>query len=157
MRLPGRFWAFLLLRCPNCRRGRLFNSWIRWIEMNRQCPCCGLGFYPEAGYFVGSIYINYGATVAVVIVSLLVIRDVPEEFQLVFFSSLAALTSLAFFRHSRSLWITLDFWINPWKPPEDPGGACSTDRDRASIESDLSESAIVGIPLKEGSCETVKS
>ena len=84
--------------------------------MNRECSCCGLAFYPEAGYFVGSIYINYGATVAVVIVSLLVIRNVPEDSQLIFFSSLAALTSLSFFRHSRSLWITLDFWINPWKP-----------------------------------------
>jgi uncharacterized protein (DUF983 family) len=130
MRLPGRFWAFLFLRCPNCRRGRLFKSWVRWIDMNRECPCCGLGFYPEAGYFVGSIYINYGATVAVVIVSLLVIRDVPEEFQLVFFSSLAALTSLAFFRHSRSLWITLDFWINPWKPQVGADGGRAVEHDQ---------------------------
>ena len=91
MRSPGRFWSFLFLRCPNCRRGRLFNSWIRWIEMNDRCPCCGLAFYPESGYFVGSIYINYGATVAVVIVSLLVVRDMPERFQLIFFSCLAAL------------------------------------------------------------------
>jgi len=127
-RLPGRFWAFLFLRCPNCRQGRLFNSWIRWIEMNTKCPGCGLAFYPEAGYFVGSIYINYGATVAVVIVSLLVVRDIPERFQLIFFSCLAALTSLAFFRHSRSLWITVDYWINPWKPVQEPGEENSVDR-----------------------------
>ena len=130
MQSLGRFWSFLFLRCPNCRQGRLFNSWIRWIQMNDHCSCCGLTFYPESGYFVGSIYINYGATVAVVIVFLLVFRTVPERFQLVFFSCLAALTSLAFFRHSRSLWITIDYWINPWKPPELAGGACSTDRDR---------------------------
>jgi uncharacterized protein (DUF983 family) len=121
MRTPGRFWSFLFLRCPNCRRGRLFNSWIRWIEMNDRCSSCGLAFYPESGYFVGSIYINYGATVAVVIVSLLFVRDVPERFQLLFFSCLAAFTSLLFFRHSRSLWITIDYWINPWKPPADRG------------------------------------
>jgi len=97
--------------------------------MNTQCPRCGLAFYPEAGYFVGSIYINYGATVAVVIMSLVVVRDVPEHFQLIFFSCLAALTSLAFFRHSRSLWITVDFWINPWKPPEGAQSLRSADRD----------------------------
>jgi len=96
--------------------------------MNAQCACCGLAFYPEAGYFVGSIYINYGATVAVVIVSLLVVRDIPERFQLIFFSCLAALTSLAFFRHSRSLWITVDYWINPWKPVQEPGEENSVDR-----------------------------
>ena len=97
--------------------------------MNTQCAQCGLAFYPEAGYFVGSIYINYGATVAVVIMSLVVVRDVPERLQLVFFSCLAALTSLVFFRHSRSLWITIDFWINPWKPPEAAQSLRSADRD----------------------------
>jgi len=95
--------------------------------MNDHCSCCGLAFYPESGYFVGSIYINYGSTVAVVILCLLLFRDVPERFQLLFFSCLAAFTSLAFFRHSRSLWITIDYWINPWQPPEDPN-AGSTDR-----------------------------
>src|SRR5262245_48820757 len=114
MRTPGRLRAFLLLRCPNCRRGRLFDSWLRWIKMNTQCSVCGLTFYPESGYFVGSIYINYGATVAVVILSFFVFQAVPERFQLLFFSGIAALTSLAFFRHSRSLWITIDYWINPW-------------------------------------------
>lgn len=95
----------------------MFKSWVRWIQMSDHCSCCGLAFYPEAGYFVGSIYINYGATVAVVILSLLAFRDIPERFQLLFFSGLAAFTSLVFFRHSRSLWITIDYWINPWKPP----------------------------------------
>lgn len=54
---------------------------------------------------------------AVVIVSLLVFRNVPESLQLLFFSCLAGLTSLAFFRHSRSLWITVDFWVHPWAAP----------------------------------------
>ncbi|MSO21859.1 MAG: DUF983 domain-containing protein [Acidobacteria bacterium] len=129
MRLPGRFRSFLFLRCPNCRWGRLFNSCIRWIEMNDHCPCCGLGFYPESGYFVGSIYINCGATVTIVIMSLFFSYTVPVSFQLVFFSCLAALTSLAFFRHSRSLWMTIDYWINPWKPPEAAGSVCAADRD----------------------------
>ena len=70
---------------------------------------------------------NYGLTVAVVLVSLVVFRPVPEQFQLMFFSCLAALTSLVLFRHSRSLWITIDFWINPWKPSELAGGESSAD------------------------------
>jgi len=86
--------------------------------MNDQCLNCGLNFYPESGYFVGSIYINYGATVAVVIASIFVFHAVPERFELLFFSGIAALTSLAFFRHSRSLWITIDYWINPWNELE---------------------------------------
>jgi uncharacterized protein DUF983 len=96
--------------------------------MNDCCPSCGLNFYPEPGYFVGSIYINYGATVAVVIVSIFVFHAVPERFQLLFFSGIAALTSLAFFRHSRSLWITIDYWINPWNEPDSDASQRSGDR-----------------------------
>jgi uncharacterized protein (DUF983 family) len=113
IRASGRLWSFLFLRCPNCRSGRLFKS---WFQMHERCSLCGLAFYPESGYYVGSIYVNYAATVAVVLVSLFVFRAVPVRFELVFFSSVAALTSLTFFRHSRSLWITIDFSINPWKP-----------------------------------------
>jgi hypothetical protein len=64
-----------------------------------------------------------------VIVSLVVIRNIPENFQLIFFSSLAAVTSLVFFRHSRSLWITLDFWINPWRPRVGTDGRRAAEHD----------------------------
>ncbi len=95
--------------------------------MNDYCPYCGLAFYPEAGYYTGSIYVNYAGTVIVMLVSLFVFKAVPEQFELAFFSSLAAFCALAFFKHSRSLWITIDFWINPWKPDEPVHGASSPD------------------------------
>ena len=86
--------------------------------MRECCSHCGLAFYRESGYYVGSIYINYAATVAVVAVSFFLFQAVPEQFQLVFFLLLALFSSLAFFRHSRSLWIAIDYWISPWKPAE---------------------------------------
>ena len=86
--------------------------------MNRVCSKCGLEFYRESGYYVGSIYINYGATVAVVIISFLLFQSVPDRYQFPFFLLIALFSSLAFFRHSRSLWITLDYWISPWKPAD---------------------------------------
>jgi hypothetical protein len=30
----------------------------------------------------------------------------------------AILLTFAFVRHSYSLWLSLDFWIDPWKPDE---------------------------------------
>jgi hypothetical protein len=86
--------------------------------MNDHCSCCGLTFYPEGGYYLGSIYVNYGATVAILLIAFFVFRAIPERYELVFFSCLAALVSFGLFRHSRSLWLTIDFSINPWKPPE---------------------------------------
>ena len=116
MRLRSRIGAFLLLRCPNCQQGRLFGSWFR---MNERCSYCGLAFYRESGYYVGSIYINYAGTVAVLAVAfLLFFRAVPEQFELMFFLLVALVSSLVLFRHSRSLWIAIDYWISPWKPAE---------------------------------------
>ena len=78
-------------------------------------------FYPEAGYYTGSIYINYAVCVVVMTIALFVLRGIPERLELLFFSTLAALAALAFFHHSRSLWITFDFWMNPWKPVGNAG------------------------------------
>jgi hypothetical protein len=97
--------------------------------MNQRCPYCGLAFYRESGYYVGSIYINYGATVAVVLVSFFLFQSVPERFELPFFLLVALFSSLAFFRHSRSVWIAIDYWISPWKPAERQNSV----RDEASL------------------------
>jgi hypothetical protein len=72
---------------------------------------------------VGSIYINYAGTVAVVTVAFFLFRAVPEQFELAFFLLIALFSSLALFRHSRSLWIALDYWISPWKPAEPAAGS----------------------------------
>src|SRR5580704_11558295 len=51
-------------RCPNCGRGRLFRGVFRMLP---RCPQCGLSYFPEQGYYVGAMIINYVATTAVVL------------------------------------------------------------------------------------------
>src|SRR5258708_35754544 len=51
-------------RCPNCGRGRLFRGVFRMLP---SCPECGLSYFPEQGYYVGAMIINYAATTAVVV------------------------------------------------------------------------------------------
>ena len=48
------------LRCPRCREGRLFAG---ALTMNAACPKCGLKLEPEPGFYLGSVYANYAATV----------------------------------------------------------------------------------------------
>src|SRR3984893_5929340 len=50
--------------CPNCGRGRLFRGVFRMLS---RCPECGLSYFPEQGYYVGAMIINYAATTAVVV------------------------------------------------------------------------------------------
>ena len=56
--------AGLRLKCPRCRVGPLYR---RPFSMNSHCFQCGLKFEREQGYFVGAIYINYAATVAIAV------------------------------------------------------------------------------------------
>src|SRR4029450_9302180 len=56
--------AGLRLKCPRCRVGPLFR---RPFSMNSYCFQCGLKFEREQGYFIGAIYINYAATVAIAV------------------------------------------------------------------------------------------
>src|ERR1700677_3231441 len=56
-------WAMLRMRCPRCRRGRMFRG---WLQMNDPCPECGLLFQREEGYFLGAMYVSYGLGCAIV-------------------------------------------------------------------------------------------
>jgi uncharacterized protein (DUF983 family) len=56
------FVGALRLRCPGCGQGRLFRGPFR---MHDGCGACGLSYRREPGFYLGSIYVNYGVTVIV--------------------------------------------------------------------------------------------
>jgi len=56
----------LTLRCPACGEGRVFSA---VVKTNERCAECGMLFYREQGYFVGSIYINVIFTEAVIVLA----------------------------------------------------------------------------------------
>ena len=57
----SRAWRLLLLRC--CGQQPLFKNLFR---MHPECTSCHLRYQREPGYFLGSIYINYGLTAVLV-------------------------------------------------------------------------------------------
>src|SRR6266702_8415818 len=54
----------LLLRCPNCGRGRLFR---RGFTMYEKCSVCGLRFEREEGYWTGAIALNLSVMVVILV------------------------------------------------------------------------------------------
>lgn len=87
--------------------------------MYQRCSNCRLKFEREQGYFVGAIYINYAATVVILIPGYFVLDyflGISLNMQLVLWVVFAVFFPLLFFRHSRSLWMTVDHIFNP---PED--------------------------------------
>jgi hypothetical protein len=82
--------------------------------MARACGLCGLVYERAQGYWVGAIYINYGVTTLIALTGFfLTWRHVPLAAELVGWGAFVVLFPLWFFRYSRSLWLSLEFLLNP--------------------------------------------
>lgn len=126
--------AGLRLKCPRCSAGALYR---RPFSMNSHCSRCGLKFEREQGYFVGAIYINYAATVAIAVPGFFILdafTHMTIHQQLAIWVPFAVVFPLLFFHHSRSLWLVLDQLFNPTKslypvPPKKTASLSSSDNE----------------------------
>lgn len=112
-----RFWMLLArslkLHCPVCGQGRLFRG---WFSMHERCASCGVKYEREPGFFLGSIYINYGLTSLIVAVAYPILRfrySLPSTPLMLASLAFILVFPVIFFRHSRSLWLGFDQWRDP--------------------------------------------
>jgi len=76
--------------------------------MHADCPHCNLKFEREQGYFVGAIYINYAATIAVAVPGFFILdafTNLSINPPLAIWVPFAVIFPLVFFHHARSLWL----------------------------------------------------
>lgn len=107
------FGRGLRLRCPRCGAAPIFAGPFR---MHARCPACDLVLEREPGYFVGAIYLNYGATVLTAIAGYFALDawlGLGTRAQLVVWCLFAVVFPLWFFRYSKSLWLSLDHLVDP--------------------------------------------
>jgi uncharacterized protein (DUF983 family) len=103
----------LMLRCPDCGLGPLYRSPFR---MNTHCKYCDLIYEREQGYFIGAIYLNVIGTESLLLGTLLIyglMTGKIDQTILTVLIVLALTLPLAFFHHSRSLWLCIDYILNP--------------------------------------------
>jgi uncharacterized protein (DUF983 family) len=90
--------------------------------MMSRCPECGLSYFPEQGYYVGAMIINYLLTTACVVAIFLVSLYIPDFTKLtinekiLLWMGFAIALSLALMRHAYSFWLGLDYWVKPRRP-----------------------------------------
>ncbi len=88
--------------------------------MHSHCEYCGLVYEREQGYFVGAIYINVIATESLLLGALLVYALITGNISqtiLTVLIVLALVLPLVLFHHSRSLWLCVDYILNPREKP----------------------------------------
>lgn len=109
--------AGIRLKCPRCGGGPVFFG---FFKMHPECPRCHLRFEREQGFFVGAIYLNYGATVAIAVPGFFILdylTAITLFQQLLWWGAFALLFPLFFFRYSRSLWLSLVYMFIPEETP----------------------------------------
>jgi uncharacterized protein (DUF983 family) len=106
------------LRCPNCGEGKLFAGWFR---MHPRCSECGFKFERGPGYWLGSIYVNYGLAAILVTAGFFVLfftEALPQETILWSLTAFCVIFPLLFFRFARSIWSAFDVYFDPVRAEE---------------------------------------
>lgn len=104
--------------------------------MHDTCAGCGASFRRESGFYLGSIYINYGVTVVVtgaLYALLVLVGGTTHETALTVCLAVAVALPILFFRHARSFLLALDGSVNRNQQPA--GGVMdpTIDVDRAQF------------------------
>lgn len=115
--------AILHARCPRCREGKIFTNSSYHLGGQRileKCPCCGLVYEREPGYFYAAMYVGYAFVVAELVTLavgtyILTGSENPWLYLVVLLSTVAILSPLNF-RYSRVIllhWLTPGLHYNP--------------------------------------------
>ncbi|MGH8016805.1 MAG: DUF983 domain-containing protein, partial [Opitutaceae bacterium] len=92
-------------RCPNCGESPLFR---RGFTLHRECPRCGLEFERGEGFFLGSMTVNYGLTILLFLVPVLLLGIsgvLPASWAVGLAIAGAILVPMLIYRSSRSWWL----------------------------------------------------
>jgi uncharacterized protein (DUF983 family) len=109
------FARALVLRCPNCGRGRVLRN---WFTLRERCSECQVWLEREEGYFVGAMAINiilgeflpiFGA-VAVIVGTW---PTPPWPVLQIAIPVSMGLGPVLLFPFSRTLWLALDWTFRP--------------------------------------------
>lgn len=101
------------LRCPRCGKSKLFAG---WFTMHPKCESCGLKYERAPGYFLGSIYFNYGVTALLVTVFYFACyfgEWIGPPYLLWTTAAFSIVFPVWFFRYARSLWVGMDQYVDP--------------------------------------------
>jgi Protein of unknown function (DUF983) len=81
------------------------------FAMHETCKACRFRFEREPGYFLGSIYVNYGVTSLISIAGWVTLQfgfGFRPRTLVILFSAFCLLFCPIFFRFARALWLALD-------------------------------------------------
>lgn len=99
----------MLLRCPNCKQPGIAAG---LFKINKTCPYCGVRFERQSGESVGAMYINLGVAELTSLGGFFLasaLFNPPFVPHAIFWVTYNILFCVLFYRHSRGLWIAINY------------------------------------------------
>lgn len=114
-------YSVLKGKCPRCHEGDFFEFPFTFhpkkiTQLHKNCPNCDLKYMIEPSFFYGAMYVNYGITVALSIITFLLAKLVLAFSLLQSFAAIFLVLLLLAplnLRISRILWINMFVKFDP--------------------------------------------
>lgn len=108
--IAGTLLRCLRLRCPVCGDSLIIQS---PFKIRHHCPSCGALYQREDGFFVGALTINVVTTELIILLLYLACIFLLNSYQLIIVVLFIAglLFPVAFYHHSWSIWLSLDYLV----------------------------------------------
>ncbi len=110
-----KLYSILKGKCPKCHEGDFFKhkktfNPIKFSELHENCPNCNLKYMIEPSFFYGAMYVNYGITVGLSIITFLITNLIFNFSLLQSFAAIIIILILLApinLRFSRGIWINM--------------------------------------------------
>lgn len=106
--------SILTLRCPVCRKGKIFKS---LLDTPEQCPECKYFFMRESGYYLPHFAIAYPATAAAALGTWPILEYVfgvqSDRWLLTGMLVVGGLFGVWFIRYAKMIWLVFDLTVHP--------------------------------------------
>ena len=112
----SKLYSIVNFKCPRCHDGELFPantlySPKRFSDMHESCPCCGLAYEKEPGFYYGAMYVSFGISTGIFLVVFAVLNLLVEEITLTMIITMILVIVIGLlpinFRLSRAIWINI--------------------------------------------------
>ena len=118
---PGsKTYSIFHLKCPRCHEGDTFEtgSWSfkKSFDMYQRCPKCDLDYFPEPGFYYGSMYVSYAVSVLVMFIPAGIAYFVFDAGFWAMFSLVLGIYISMFpfiFRWARNIWLNIFVTYSP--------------------------------------------
>ncbi|MGB0892142.1 MAG: DUF983 domain-containing protein [Flavobacteriaceae bacterium] len=111
----SKFYSIFNTKCPKCHDGEFYKYKFTFnptkvTKLHDNCPNCNLKYMMEPSFFYGAMYVNYGITVALSIITFIISKLVFNLSLLQCFAAIIitlAILAPVNLRLSRIIWINM--------------------------------------------------